>query len=161
LRAFIGYDGRVNYEEAYDGLLKQLLATLTTVETEESALQFSTQAAQSIRAAAKEIPEFYIGEFLQMLGIAVVQRMQTWVTEGQQAIQDAKIEAASASVQLTARHAAASEAGDRAAQHAIWREREEIQTASQAKIDAVSARTDIFSFQLEAIQKLQSTLGTK
>jgi hypothetical protein len=151
----------VNYEEAYESLLKQLLAALTNVETDEQALQFSADAAESVRATARRIPEFYIGEFLQMLGTAVVQRMQTWVTRGQQAIEDAKMEAASASVQLTARYAAANDAGDRAAQHAIWGEREEIQAATQAKIDAVSARTDVFSFQLKAIQMLQATLGTR
>ena len=43
-------------QEAYEDLLMQLLASLATVETDESALRFSAQAADSVRAAAKEIP---------------------------------------------------------------------------------------------------------
>jgi hypothetical protein len=69
--------------------------------------------------------------------------------------------AAAASVEVTARHAAASAAGDRAAQHAIWGEREEIQAANQAEIDIVSARMDILAFQLKAFKMLQSKLGSR
>lgn len=151
----------MNYEEAYEDLLKRLLATLATVETEESILQFSTQAADSVRAAAKEVPEFYVGEFLQMLGSAVVQRVQAGTAAGEQAVKDAEMEAAVASVELNARNAAASAAGDRAAQHAIWGDREKIQAANQAKVDAVSARMDVLVLQLEAFNALQSTLGIK
>ena len=151
----------MNYEKAYEDLLKQLLASLATVETGESALRFSAQAADSVRAAAKEIPEFYIGEFLQMLGTSVVQLMQTETAAGEQTVKDAKMKAAAASVELTARHAAASAAGDRAAQHTIWGEREKIQAANQAEIDAVSARMDVLALQIKAFQMLQSTLGTR
>jgi hypothetical protein len=155
------YYDRVNYEGAYEDLLKQLLATLATVETDQLVLQFSTQAADSIRAAAKEVPEFYVGEFLQMLASALVQRMQAETAAGEQALKDAKMDAATASVELTARLAAASAVGDRAAQHAIWRDMEKSQAANQAKVDAVSARMDVLALQLKAFNTLQSTLGIK
>jgi len=149
----------VNYEEAYEDLLKRLLATMATVETDESVLQFSAQAADSIRAAAKEVPEFYVGEFLQMLRSAVVERVQAETAAGTQALQDAKMDAATASAELTARYAAESAAGDRAAQHAIWGNREKLQAANQAKVDAVSARMDVLALQLKAFSALQSALG--
>jgi hypothetical protein len=149
----------VTYQEAYEDLLKRLLANLATVETDESALQFSTEAADSIRAAAREVPEFYIGEFLQMLASAVVQHMQAETVSGEQGIKDAKMEADMASVELNARFAAASAVGDMAAQHAIWGDREKIQAANQAKVDAVSARMDVLALQLDALTTLQSTLG--
>ena len=149
----------MNYEEAYEDLLKRLLATMATVETDESVLQFSAQAADSIRAAAKEVPEFYVGEFLQMLRSAVVERVQAETAAGTQALQDAKMDAATASAELTARYAAESAAGDRAAQHAIWGNREKLQAANQAKVDAVSARMDVLALQLKAFSALQSALG--
>jgi hypothetical protein len=151
----------VNYEEAYGDLLKRLLATMATVETDESVLQFSAQAADSIRAAAKEVPEFYVGEFLQMLRSAVVERMQAETVAGTQALQDAKMDAATASAELNARYVADSAAGDRAAQHAIWGDREKLQAANQAKVDAVSARMDVLALQLKAFSALQSALGIK
>jgi len=155
----VDYYDHVSYQEAYDDLLKRLLATLATVETDESVLQFSTQAADSIRAAAKEVPEFYIGEFLQMFASAVVQRMQAETAAGEQTVKDAKMEAAIASVELNARFAAADAAGDRAAQHAIWGDREKVQAANQAKVDAVSARMDVLALQLKAFTTIQSTLA--
>jgi hypothetical protein len=159
IQIFVDYYDRVNYQEAYEDLLKRLLATLATVETDESVLQFSTQAADSIRAAATEVPEFYVAEFLQMLASAVVQRMQAETEAGKEALKDVKMEEATASVELTARFAAASAAGDKAAQHAIWADREKIQAANQAKVDAVTARMDVLALQLEAFTMLQSTLG--
>jgi len=71
------------------------------------------------------------------------------------------MEAATASVELTARYAAASAAEDRAAQHAIWGDREKLQAANQAKVDAVSARMDVLALQLKAFIALQSTLGIR
>lgn len=151
----------MNYEEAYDDLLKQLMATLETVGTNESARLFNAQAANSVRAAAEQIPEFYIGEFLRVLADAVVKRMQTEMKAGERAIKDAQMEAAAASVELTARYTAARAAGDRAAEHILWGEREKIQAANQAKVDAVSARLDILALRLKAVEMLRSTFGFK
>ena len=161
IQIFVDYYDRVNYQEAYEDLLKRLLATLATVETDESVLQVSTQAADSIRAAAKEVPEFYVGEFLQMLASAVVQRAQAETAAAEQALKDVKMKADMASVELNARFAAASAVGDSAAQHAIWGDREKTQAANQAKVDAVTARMDVVALQLKAFTTLQSTLGIK
>lgn len=152
---------KTHYEEAYQHLMAQVLANLAKVEDGELSLQFIEQAAESIRSTAREVPEFYVGEFIQMLGDAVVQRAQAEVKVGEQAIREAQTDAAKASVELSARYAAASAAGDRSAVHSIWGEREKIQAANQAKVDAVSARADVVALQIKAFEILRSTIGTK
>jgi hypothetical protein len=150
---------KVNYDKAYANLVEQLLAALAAVETEEAAHQFNTQAIQSIRSQAAAVREFYIGEFLSIFKDAAVSRCGVETRECEQALEDAQMEAAVGSVELNARLAAASAAGDREAEHAVWRDREELQTACQAKIDATSRSMDPIMIRLSACKNLLSALG--
>ena len=70
-----------------------------------------------------------------------------------------KFETTTGTVELQARLEAASPAGDRDAEHAIWREREERQATCQAKVDNASRRLDSAMIRLEAYESPASTLG--
>ena len=74
-------------------------------------------------------------------------------------LRDVKAETAAASVELTARFRAARAAGDRAAQHAVWRDKETRQAAGQAKIATVTRRLELERLRLDAYKSLASALG--
>jgi hypothetical protein len=149
----------VNYEEAYRELHQQILTDLAKVTDEQLAADFAVRAARSIKSAAGKVHEFYIGEFIQILGNSIIQRVQDEVKMGQQAIEQAQVAAAQAAAELNARLTAANAAGDNAEVHAIWGEREKIQAAGQARVDAVSARTSVVALQMQAFEALRSTIG--
>jgi hypothetical protein len=150
--------GYVNHNEAYESLLEQLLPSLSAVETEESAGEFSARAADWVRSQAAVVPEFYIGEFLNIFKGAVVRQGRADIAACEQVKKDAELEADLAMVELNARLATAQAADDREAEHAVWREREERQSACQAKIDAATRRIGTVDFRLAALQALASAL---
>jgi hypothetical protein len=152
--------GLVDHARAYASLLDQLLDSLWVVETEESAKEFVTRAVRSVQNQAAMTKEFYIGEFLNIFKDAVVDRSKAAGEACRQAIDEAKVEAAVTTVELQARLATARAAGDQAAEHALWREREELQSKWQAKVDAASSRIDPIMLRLKTCEKLASALGS-
>jgi len=86
-------------------------------------------------------------------------RMRIETADCEQELRDANAEAATASDELQVRFDAARAAGDREAEHAVWRDREIRQVACQAKVDAASRRADIIGLRLGAVQELPSALG--
>jgi hypothetical protein len=53
----------------------------------------------------------------------------------------------------------AREAGDREAEHVVWREREARQAACQAKIDAATVRMDAIGVRVEVVKDLAMVSG--
>lgn len=149
----------MNYSTAYTKLLDRLTLDLSMVETEESARGFAVQAAQSIRNQAATVQEFYIGEFWNLFKGDVVRRGTGELAECKQARKDARLEADIGTVELQLRLETATAAGDREAEHAVWREREDRQAACQARLDAISQRVGSVSLRLDACSHLASLLG--
>jgi hypothetical protein len=145
---------------AYKTLLEQLIRALSGVDAEDSAQEFSSWAADQIRGQAALVPEFYIGEFLNMLKDGVVRQSREEIDAAEKEKKDTHLEADTAMVELNARLKTARAAGDQEAEHVVWREREEIQAALQGRIDAVARRADSASIRLDAFRNLASSLGT-
>jgi hypothetical protein len=145
---------------SYDRLLSQLLHDLSEIETEEASHKFSSRAERQLRKEAPTVDEFYVREFLKMPTDAVASQAGIVPAECQQAISEAKLDASMAKVELQARLETASAAGDREAEHAVWREREKRQAACQAKVDAATARIDLVGFRVTALGELASTFST-
>jgi hypothetical protein len=149
----------VDYRAAYRSLLEQLKHDLSTVETAEEADRFVVRAASQVRGEASVTQEFYSGEFLNMFKRSVATSGRVEMAECEQAVSDAKLEASFATVELQAQLEAITAAADQEAEHALWREREERQTACQAKIDAASKRLDVLTIRIDACKNLASALG--
>jgi hypothetical protein len=135
------------------------MADLSNVDSRVAARRFARDSAKLVRRQERQVPEFYVPEFLDILKDTLVARCSAESDELQQALDYAKMEADVATVELTARLEAASAAGDRNAQHEIWKEREKIQVAVQGKVDASGAAADALSARLDAFKRLASTLG--
>lgn len=149
----------MNYRESYNSLLEQLMHEISTIETTEAVGNFVARAASQIRSEASSTQEFYIGEFLNIFKRSVVASSTAEMAACEQGISDAKLEASLATVELQARLEAITAAGDQDAEHALWREREERQASSQAKIDAESRRIDAIGVRIDACKNLASELG--
>ena len=135
------------------------LADLVTVDTPEKASTFIAQTAKQIRQWSAKTPEFYVGEFIGVFKDMVISRTEREQADCVGALGDVKAEAAAASAELTARYRAASAAGDRVAEHAIWRDREARQEAAQAKVDAITKRAKLIALRLQTYVDLASALG--
>jgi hypothetical protein len=143
---------------AYNALLEELLSALSALTTEDSAHKFVSRSAERIRAQAVLIPEFYVGEFLDMLKDGIVGKSREEIAVCEQMMKDAKSEAAAAEVEFNARLKMARDAGDRAAAHAVWHDREEIQAACQGRVDAAARRVSSASIRMDAFKDLASLL---
>lgn len=148
-----------DYEKAYSDTVESLISDLWTVETPDSVTGFTVQAANHVRSQATNMPEFYIGEFLNIFKDAVVDRCRVEIAACERAISDAKADADAGTVELQARLTAAMAAQDREAEHAVWRERDTRQAACQGKIDASTRRIEFMSLRMDACQGLASALG--
>jgi hypothetical protein len=136
-----------------------VLSSLRSVDSAASARTFVSQAADKVREVSASVPEFYLGEFFNVFKDAAVAQTGKEVVECQHAVEEAKAEANAATVELQAQLDAARNAGDREAEHAVWREREARQTACQAKIDVATARMDPIGVRIGAIEDLATALG--
>jgi hypothetical protein len=152
-------NSKMSHDKAYTDLIAQLLVDLSMVGTTESAGMFTDQALQRIRAQAVQAPEFYIGEFLNRFKNAVVRQSESGIAACEQARNEATAEAGSVSVELQARLYAATAAGDRDAEHAVWRDREAKQATVQAGIDDSVKRVRAISLRLDTCKNLASALG--
>jgi inorganic triphosphatase YgiF len=149
----------MSYADAYTRLMDSALHSLDAIEEQGNVLSFVLQTAAHIQELSAQVPEFYIGEFFNMFKDAAVKRFRIEMADCEQTLRDAKADAASASAQLQARLDTARAAGDRVAEHAIWREREVRQKAYQAKVDAASSRMDVIGLRIKALPELASALG--
>jgi hypothetical protein len=145
--------------DVYTEIIDSALTSLDAITKPEDAHPFVLRTAAQLRKASANIAEFYIGEFFNIFKDMVIERFRAESAECQQALRDANAEAATVSAELRIRLAAAHAAGDREAEHAVWREREIRQAACQAKVDAASKRVDMISLRLSVFQELASTLG--
>lgn len=149
----------MRYADAYTKLIDTALISLESIETPDNVRPFVLQTAAQVRELSAKTPEFYVGEFFSRFKDEVVERCQAEAEACQQAVHDAHAEGATASAELQARFDAAHAAGDREAEHAVWRDREIGQAAVQAKVDAAGKRADVISLRLDACLELASTLG--
>jgi hypothetical protein len=149
----------MDYKEAYESLLERLLAALSKVDSEESSHEFCSHAAREIRGLASTVSEFYVGEFINLFKDAVVKQGREDVAAYKEVKEGVAFEADVATVELSARLAAAKAAGDREAVHAIWREREERQAALRAQRAAQVGRIDALGLRLDAVTSLASAVG--
>ena len=147
------------YADAYKILIASTLTLLEEIKTTEDVRPFVVQAARRIREQSDSIPEFYTGEFINMLKDAVLERCRIETADCERAAQAAKEEAARATNELQARLAAARAAHDRVAEHAVWRDRDTQQAACQAKLGAVTKRAGMLSLRLGAFKQLSSAVG--
>ena len=102
-----------------------------------------------------------MAEFVDHLRSALLERVGQSSNGAQQAIEDAKMEAEVGSLELTARFEAARAAGDRDAEHEIWREREERQRIVQQKVDAAGTLAETLSLHLSAFEQLADKVGVR
>ncbi len=145
--------------KAYAKIVQAALAYLATVNTPEKARTFVAQTARQIREFSAKTPEFHTAEFLSIFRDMVISRSERERADCERVLRDVKAETAAASVELTARFRAARAAGDRAAQHAVWRDKETRQAAGQAKIATVTRRLELERLRLDAYKSLASALG--
>jgi hypothetical protein len=146
------------YEEVYAELIEATLSSLATVDTPESASSFVTRVAQQIRDLSARIPEFYALEFLAILKDAVVSLTDSEMAALKQAKNDVVARNEAVAAELNVRLHAARAAGDRAAQHALWRESEVSQAEGQARIDELTRRLHPIGLRLDALKSLRSSL---
>jgi hypothetical protein len=149
----------MSYADAYTKLIDSTLVSLEAIEGPEDVHPFIVQTAAQVHELSAKIPEFYAEEFFDIFKDAVVERFRIETADCEQELRDANAEAATASDELQVRFDAARAAGDREAEHAVWRDREIRQVACQAKVDAASRRADIIGLRLGAVQELPSALG--
>jgi hypothetical protein len=149
----------MSYEDAYARLIDSALTSLDAIEGPEDVQPFILQISTQLNELSVSMPEFYIGEFFNMFKDVVVERFSAASADCERALREANAEAATVSADLQARLATAHAAGDRAAEHAVWREREVRQAACQAKVDAVTKRADVLGLRLGAFQELVSAMG--
>lgn len=135
------------------------MADLSNVESRDSARRFAREGAKLVRRQERQVPEFYVAEFIDIFKRDLVTRFSAETQGLQQAIDDAKMEASVGTVELTARLEAASAADDQDAQHDVWREREERQRVVQEKVDASGALAEKFGVRLDAFQRLAAAVG--
>lgn len=147
------------YEQAYQNLINSAAASLSNVDSAESAQKFIDKTVADVRQQAREVPEFYLGEFAQLLKEAVWNHAQSFGLELELAVEEAKDEGKAASAELTARLEAAIKAGDRDGQHAVWREREVRLTVVQAKVDDATARIGYLDIRRRACEAVVTALG--
>jgi hypothetical protein len=152
-------DAMPAYEQAYRELAKTTLAALSGVESVESAQKFINQVIPEIQRRERTIPEFYVGEFVQLFKDAAWEQRQADVLALELAVEEAKDEGKAAGVELTARLEAARHAGDNKEQHAVWREREVRLAVVQARVDLATARLDFVGIRRQAYNDLAAALG--
>jgi hypothetical protein len=147
------------YDQAYSEVTEAVLSSLSAVDSPESSRRLVAQAAERIQEVSAEVPEFYVGEFFNVFKDAAIARVRTETAQGMHTLGSARAEAAEATTELQARPAAARTARDREAEHEVWRELEVRRVECQAKIDVVTARTDLLGLRLKAIESLVAALG--
>ena len=145
--------------KAYAKISQAVLASLATVDTPEEARTFIAQTARQIREFSVKMPEFYAAEFLSLFRDMVMRRSERERADCERVLGDVKAETAALNGELTARFRAARAVGDRAAQHAVWREKETRKAAGQAKIATVTKRVELERLRLDAYKSLASALG--
>ena len=153
-------EARKPYEEEYERFTHVALSALAAVDTPAAAQTFVTQVAQQLRDLAAKIPEFYIGEFIGLFKDAVLKQCAAEVEDCKRTISGAEARAAAIGVELQPRLDAASAAGDRAAEHAVWGERQVRQAECQAEVDEASRRIGLTSCRLDAFKDLASAVGS-
>jgi hypothetical protein len=148
----------LSYEEVYADLLEAALSSLATVDSPESASSFVTQVAEQIRDLSATVPEFYALEFLNILKDAVLNVVNPEMAALEEAKNDVVDQKEVVVAEINVRLHAARAAGDRAAQHALWRESEVCRAEGQARIDELSRRLDSILLRLDALKSLRSSL---
>jgi hypothetical protein len=152
-------NGNPSYSEAYKDVLSQVMSALWTVDSRESADVFVGESDALVRRMARNVDEFYVGEFLNIFKDAVVSQGNSDLAACKQEVKSANVEAESVSVQLTERLSAAMAGGDTAAQHEVWRDREIVQADCRARVDSASKRIDSISLRLGLCEELATKLG--
>jgi pyruvate/2-oxoglutarate dehydrogenase complex dihydrolipoamide acyltransferase (E2) component len=97
-------------------------------------------------------------EFLEMFKDAAVIQGQAELSDVEQALNEVKASNEAVAAELNVRLNAARAAGDRAAQHALWREREVRQAEGQAKVDELTRSLNPVGFRFDALKSLWSSL---
>jgi hypothetical protein len=150
-------DEEAAYDEVYSELTEAALSSLATVDTPESANAFVTQVAQQTRDLSASVPEFYALEFIDLLRMAVVNMTDSDMADLRQAKDDAVARNEAVAAELNVRMKAARVAGDRAAQHAVWREAPIRRAESQAELDEVTRRARLVGLRLDAFKQVRSS----
>lgn len=149
----------MSYVNAYAELLDSSLALLQAIESPEDARPFIERISMQVDKSSAKIPEFYVGEFFNILKDAVVEHCRIEADDCERALREANAEAERVSAELQIRLEEARAVGDWDAQHAVWRDREVRQAACQAKVDSASIRAEKISLRLAAFQELASSMG--
>lgn len=152
-------EAEVAYAKKYDELIEAAFSELTAVDTLQMARRFIMHLQQQVHKLSREVPEFYAGEFLNLFKDVVVGRFRAEMVKFQGELEAARSEADATSADLTAHLNAARNAGDRAAEHSVWKEREVRQAACQSKIDAITHRISLVSLRIDTCKKLADALG--
>jgi hypothetical protein len=149
----------VAYDTMYDDLIETALSQLAAVDTPQAAQRFIAQFGRQIQDMSSNVPEFYTGEFLNAFKDMVVGRSRTEVADCERVMDAARSGGDAATTELTERLDAARAAGDRTAEHQVWKEREARQAACQSKLDAASHRIDLVGLRIDTCKNLASALG--
>jgi len=148
-----------DHSRAYLDLTEQLLARIDTVQSRDSARRFARESAKLVRKYERQVPEFYKHEFLELFKKQFLQRATEGVDAAQGTIDDAKMGAQISEAELTARLVAASAADDQAAQHQVWKEREERQADVNNEYSNARDLVQLFDHRLDAFYRLAAALG--
>lgn len=132
---------------------------LAAVDTSDAAQRFIAYVTRQARDLSSSVPEFYVGEFVNVFKDTVVERARAGIADCEQAGKAAQDEADAAGIELTKRLSAARAAGDRGAEHEVWKEREARQAACQATVDAATRRIDRINLGLDTCKQLAAVLG--
>jgi hypothetical protein len=149
-----------SFREEYRILGDLLLASLSNVQSPDAAHTFRLEWNERIRQAAATTPEFYIGEFIDKIKPRVAAKSQTELDDLKRTVDEIQTEAKRVSAELTSRLRAAKATGEAEAEHAIWKEREDMRAELQARIDAMT-NLDIKAtrLRLDTFRQLMTGLG--
>jgi hypothetical protein len=144
-----------HYAEAYEMIGEELRRMLETVTTDEDAHAFVEQATQRVISAAASVPEFYPGEFYVPWGQVTREDLIAEATKVQCAMEDLIAAPAAVVDEFNERLRIAREAGDREAEHEVWREEDR----KRKEMAAVLNQGNALLVRLKAVHELGTALG--
>jgi hypothetical protein len=145
----------LHYAEAYETTAEELRRTLKAVTTEETARSFVEQAARYVRATAGVTPEFYPGEFYGWFGRAIQEGLMAEAATAQRTMEGLISERGAVVTELNERLRTAREAGDREAEHQVWKQEDE----KQKEAGAIAKQGQVLLLQVKALRGLGAALG--
>lgn len=149
----------LTYKEAYERTARELRQLLSSVTDQNSAQSFVEEAVRKLKAAAADVPEFYIGEFLEKFQTQLKGDAEAELARSQNETEQIAARGKRQTAELNARLDVARADGDEDAVHSIWRESEQTRAENQAAVDALANRLTLGALRLSAVKDVAFALG--